>query len=92
MNNFAKRKAQFLDWFKKGNVIERCSEPGPVFGKFSGTEACPVSGIEPLIARLFRDGVLKYKTFYSYGIRWERYYLPETSGKHTGDVSGGESK
>jgi len=73
VDNLKTRKTQLLDWLMQGNCIERCSEPGPAFGKFSGVENCPVSGIEPVINRLFRDGKLKYETFHSFGMRWEKY-------------------
>jgi hypothetical protein len=66
---------------EQGNVIEQCSEPGPSFGKFSGTEECPISGIIPVINRLFRDGKIRYKTFNSFGLRWERYYSVNVNGE-----------
>lgn len=80
MNRFTNKKSQLLDWIMAGNAIEQCSEPGPSFGKFSGTENCPIAGIEPVINRLLRDGKLQYETFLSFGMRWERY-IPVISGK-----------
>lgn len=85
MNNFKDKKNALLAWMNAGNFIERCSEPGPSFGKFSGIDSCPISGVEPVINRLFREGKLKYKTFHTYGMRWEKY-LPVTSEKISGEI------
>jgi len=82
VNNFKIKKNILLAWLKQGNVIERCSEPGPAFGKFSGIEGCPISGLETVINRLFRDGELSYKTFLSLGMRWDRYFPVNVNGDH----------
>lgn len=79
MANFKDKKSTLLEWLIAGNIIERCSEPGPAFGNFSGIENSPITGIEPVINRLFREGKLRYETFNEYGMRWERY-LPVTTG------------
>jgi len=80
VNNFKGKKALLLKWFQQGKTVEQCSEPGPSFGKFSGIEECPISGIIPVINRLFRDGEIRYITFNSFGMRWERYYSVIVNG------------
>lgn len=93
MSNFIERKKELLNWFNEGNKIDRCSEPGHAWGNFSGIENCPIKrNLESILHRLIRDGKIRYQTFIVFGIRWERFYSPETSGELTNKITGGDNK
>ena len=80
VSNFKERKAILLNWLQQGNIIERCSEPGPSFGEFFGIDQCPITGVESLTNRLIREGQLKYETFHAIGMRIDRYIIVNVNG------------
>lgn len=84
VNSFKEKKIVLFTWINAGNVLERCSQPGPSFGKFSGVENCPITAVEPVLNRLLRDGQLDFETFYDFGIRWERF-VPKISENIPGE-------